>query len=281
MKKILVLIASLSIVLLSAQDKDNGWKMTGVSGLNMNQSYYSDNWKGTETGSVSWKTYVDMTADKEFNSVFTNKNKMNLEFGQTHSQDEETGDWKRPEKTSDKISIESIGLFTLNSFADPFVSLKFESVFIDESVPGETKALNPITLTESFGAYRSIFNNENHVLDTRLGFAFKEMLNSHDAIDNTTSGGIEMITDYTTSMMEKRADFKSSLNLYKAVYYSEEDDVNDDWKEVDINWQNTVTVKLNSFLNVNFYTQLLYDKEISTKGQFKQTSGLGVSYKFM
>ncbi len=64
-------------------------------------------------------------------------------------------------------------------------------------------------------------------------------------------------------------------------YYSEEDDVNDDWKEVDINWQNTVTVKLNSFLNVNFYTQLLYDKEISTKGQFKQTSGLGVSYKFM
>jgi hypothetical protein len=278
MKKILLLMICLLAVFLSAEE----WKIEGTTGVTLNQNYYSDNWNGEENGSVSWMAYVDMLADKQINPKFLNKNKMRLEFGQTHSQNSDTDNWDKPEKTSDKIDIESLGLFTLGAFVDPFVGFKFESAFLDESVDDDTKIINPITLTESFGASKTIFKNEMQEMNTRLGGAFKQNLNSHDSIDNTNNGGLEFVADYKTSWMEKRADFKSSLILYQALYYSEEDsDPDDNWKAMDVNWENTLAIKLNSILTANFYTQLIYDKEISYKGQLKQTSGLGLSYKFM
>jgi hypothetical protein len=278
MKKILLLMICLLAVFLSAEE----WKIEGTTGVTLNQNYYSDNWNGEENGSVSWMAYVDMLADKQINPKFLNKNKMRLEFGQTHSQNSDTDNWDKPEKTSDKIDIESLGLFTLGAFVDPFVGFKFESAFLDESVDDDTKMINPITLTESFGASKTIFKNEMQEMNTRLGGAFKQNLNSHDSIDNTNNGGLEFVADYKTSWMEKRADFKSSLILYQALYYSEEDsDPDDNWKAMDVNWENTLAIKLNSILTANFYTQLIYDKEISYKGQLKQTSGLGLSYKFM
>ncbi|MEP4534377.1 MAG: DUF3078 domain-containing protein [Cyclobacteriaceae bacterium] len=70
-----------------------------------------------------------------------------------------------------------------------------------------------------------------------------------------------------------------------------------DFPTVDVNWQNTLVMKINKFMTANFYTQMIYDKDIrSTKDkngngtlelseqkarmQFKSVLGVGLSYAF-
>jgi hypothetical protein len=70
--------------------------------------------------------------------------------------------------------------------------------------------------------------------------------------------------------------------MYKALYFSEEDKINnDDWKAVDVDWENTFTVSISQYIMVNFYAQLIYDKQEDKAGQFRQTLALGLTYKFM
>ncbi len=282
MKKILVFTILLIAVFIQAED----WKISGTSGLNVNQSYYSDNWDAGESGSFNWIANVDLKAEKQMHDKFLSKNKLLLEFGQTHTQNKDTDNWEKPSKTTDNIEFESLGLFTLNSYVDPFAAFKFKSQFLDESMPEETKSVNPMTLTESFGVSRFFIKNDVQEFSGRFGGAFKQNINSHDEIDNTNNGGLELVADYSIIFSEKNADFKSSLTLYKALYNSESDDLEgtpaeDYWEETDIDWQNTLTYKLSSFINIKFSTQLLYDREISAKGRFKQNSSIGLSYKFL
>ncbi len=66
-------------------------------------------------------------------------------------------------------------------------------------------------------------------------------------------------------------------------------------ENVDVNWENTFTMKINSHLNANLMTHLIYDDDVmisidrdgdgETEGagprlQFKQLFGAGFSYKF-
>lgn len=63
--------------------------------------------------------------------------------------------------------------------------------------------------------------------------------------------------------------------------------------EIDVNWQNLMTMKINSLLSVNWQTQLIYDKDIEFKEidefgtetitnrvQFKSVFGVGLAYNF-
>lgn len=63
-----------------------------------------------------------------------------------------------------------------------------------------------------------------------------------------------------------------------------------DFGTVDVNWQNTIVMKINEVLSANWYTQLIYDKDIKTtnedgsvgdaKIQWKSVFGVGLSYNF-
>ena len=68
------------------------------------------------------------------------------------------------------------------------------------------------------------------------------------------------------------------------MYFSEKDNVKgtefeDYWKAVDVNWENIVNASISKIITVNFYTQFLYDKEVTKKGRFKQTLGIGFIFK--
>ena len=54
----------------------------------------------------------------------------------------------------------------------------------------------------------------------------------------------------------------------------------DYWRAPDINWETVFTASITKYLMVNLYTQLLYDKQIDRAGRFKQTLGLGLSWKY-
>ncbi len=58
---------------------------------------------------------------------------------------------------------------------------------------------------------------------------------------------------------------------------------------IDVNWQNTVVMKVNKVLSANLFTHLLYDEDIKTgksdngpvaKVQFKSVFGVGLAYNF-
>jgi hypothetical protein len=80
--------------------------------------------------------------------------------------------------------------------------------------------------------------------------------------------------------------YTGKLTLYRAFYFSKKDEVKgteleDDWKAIDVNWENIISASLSKIVTVNLYTQLLYDKEVSRKGRFKQTLAIGFVFKMM
>jgi len=271
-------------VLISSFAFAEKWNTAADVSFSMNQNSYSDNWDGDEKGTINWVFNANLLAEKPLCKKIYNTNTLKLAFGQTHNQiiDNDKKVWAIPEKTTDQIDFQSMFRFTLGTVVDPFVGFRFESQFLDKSKPDETKVINPITLTGSFGVARVFVKKENTELTSRLGGAFKEYLNSHKSIDNTNDGGVEFVTNFRTPLAKGKISYISMLDVYKAFFYSESDsEINDNWKAPRLNWENTFSASITKLINVNLYIQMIYDKQNVDEMQFKQTLSLGLTYKLM
>jgi hypothetical protein len=283
----------MAIIFILPIAQSANWEKTFDLSLNATQSSYSDNWTGGEAGNLSWTANANGIFTKQMTSVLNLKNTVKLAFGQTHSQDKDTKNWSKPTKSTDKIDLESVGLFKLQSFIDPYAALRLESQFLDASVTAHKRYFNPILLTQSAGIAKEFKKNEKNNVLLRLGFAVKENINrvlqppdSTTAKSETaTDGGIEYVADAKFVLSDKLG-YLGKLTVYKALFYSKKDDFmgkpeQDYWKEVDINWENGLTASISKYVQVVFYAQLLYDKQISLKGRLKQTLSLGLTYKLL
>ena len=279
MKKIiLVMIVIVAAIGLFAED----WNTVGDISITMNQNAYSDNWAGGERGSISWVFNANFLAEKQLTAKVHNKNTLKLAFGQTHNQVADLAgekSWEKPVKSTDLIDFESMFRFTLGSIVDPFASFSVDSQFLDESGE-ETKIFNPITLTEALGIAKVFIKDDTQELSTRLGGAFKQYFDS----ESTNDGGIEFVGEFRKPFAENVIKYSTTLNLYKPIVYSESESLEgqeneDDWKQVRMDWQHNVDISLTSLINLKLYVQLLYNEMIIDEVQFKETLGLGLSYK--
>lgn len=131
--------------------------------------------------------------------------------------------------------------------------------------------------------------------------------------------GSELIVQYLKSW-DKKLTYTSRLSFYQPFTWSKKDvfedspsdsliaaglpaDIADFTTTVDIDWQNTLSAQVTSIIAVQLYVELLYDKYDNTvvptlddtgaienapavaasvrrKGQFKETLGIGLTYKF-
>ena len=94
------------------------------------------------------------------------------------------------------------------------------------------------------------------------------------------------VSDFTSPLADTSITVTSKLSVYRAFYYSKSDEFaglpsEDYWKAPDVNWETILTAGITKYLMVNLYVQLLYDKEVSLAGRFKQTLSLGLTYKLM
>jgi hypothetical protein len=267
------------------------WKKQLDLNLTLTQNSYSDNWTGGEAGNISWVANAKSGFEKKHSEKLISKTTSKFSFGQTHAQDKETKDWAKPEKSTDLIDIETLARFTLQVWVDPYLALRFESQFLDNSYPELKRYLNPKKITESVGISRQFYKTEKNEILSRLGLALRQIITEDIAdtaqelteINSTNDGGIESVTDVQLALSDKIS-YTSKLSLYKALFYSESDQVKgtpqeDYWKEPDANWENTVSVSVAKYVTVSLYAQLLYDKEIDKKGRFKETLSLGLTYK--
>ena len=257
-----------------------GWNTAADISLNMNQNSYSDNWAGDEIGAISWAFNANLLAEKQLTQKINNKNTLKLAFGQTHSQYiDVNGDkkWAKPDKTTDLIDFESMFRLTLGIFVDPFTSVRWESQFLDKQ-NDEMKNLNPNILTETFGVVKLFIKKENKELSTRLGAAFKQYFDKY-ADESTNDGGVEFVSEYKSPLAQNAINYSTKLILYKALFYSESDTADDAWKAVRMDWEHILSASITKLINLNLYFQLIYDETVIDEIQFKQTLGLGFTYK--
>lgn len=243
---------------------------------------------GTELSNITWVATSNTSAEKQLKSWLLNRTTLKLAFGQTHLQKVEASgerEWQTPQKSTDKIDLESLFRFTTQGWVDPFFAVKMESQFIDESDPSLTRIVNPMLFTESAGAMRSFYSSENSSLDTRLGMAIRERLNREALqpdltreMETTIDGGLESVTEYKTKLPMMDANFKSRLGLYQALFNSESDNVDGDWKALDVSWENALIAKLWGLISANLTFELRYEKEAVHAVQWKEILGLGFSY---
>ena len=261
------------------------WERRMDLNLTLTQNSYSDNWAGGEAGNVSWVANVNSGFERKLSEKIDFKTTIKLAFGQTHGQNQETKKWTKPVKSTDLIDIEALARYTMKTWVDPYFALRFESQFMDASYPQLKRYINPKKITESGGISRQFYKTEKNEILSRLGLALRQIItedivvedSTKTEINSTNDGGIESVTDVKLTLSDKIS-YTSKLSLYKALFYSKSDEENY-WKEVDVNWENIISVSIAKYVTVLLYTQLLYDKEIDKKGRFKETLSLGLTYK--
>jgi hypothetical protein len=131
----------------------------------------------------------------------------------------------------------------------------------------------------------------------------------------TNDGGFEFVTDAKTSVLSKRVAWTSKLTLYQPVFYSGKADLQDagfaalaaHTMALDADFENLFTSQITKILSVQLYTRWLYDQydnsvkpvfkdlnaptageelalrnaAVRKAGQFKQTLGIGLTYRFL
>ena len=299
----LTLAVFLTLVLVpqayvSAQDTTHtGWKKSIIIDLTTTQTAYSDSWIGGEAGSVNWVSNLNAFAEKKLSPKVDFRTTLRLSFGQTLTQDAETKDWAKPKKSADLIDWENIARFIVNAYLDPYAAFRVEGRFLDASVAAKKLYLTPLKFTESVGLAHRFHERDKDQITSRLGMAVKQtlkkMVTGYDPIldeymtDDSTliDAGLESVTDANLTLNE-RLSYTGKLTVYKAFIFSGKDDVlgtpyEDNWKAIDINWENMVSASISKIVTVNLYTQFLYDKQESRKGRVKETVGVGLVYKMM
>lgn len=277
MKKLIFIVIAISLFgTLVAQ---NQWDFTFDVKGTLNQSYYTDNWDGEEESNINWVTQGNMRANRQITDWFKSMNSLKLKFGQIYdTKKDEDGyqkpGWEDPRKSDDEIDLLSLGLFTLDGWVDPYASLRVQTVFEGNRL----RALNPLRFSQGIGAAKTILDFDRMGLDARLGLSLRQL---HQYRQTTmVDGGFEFITEFMYIEPLEKAKFTSTVQLFQALYNSEDDDLpNDYWKTLDVEWTNEVSIQIYKYMSFNIYSQLLYDKEIDRTGRFKQTSGLGLTYK--
>ncbi len=288
MKSIFVSIitaAMLSATFICAEP----WEFTTDASLSFSQSYYSDNWTGSELGNITWTAGSNSVLERQLSALLHSRTTLELVYGQTHQQridDEGNKRWGKPDKSTDKVDLESVMRLTLQVYVDPFISARWESQFLDLRDETETFVFNPHRFTESAGIIRNFITKDNHYLSARLGAAFRQKIDRNVLIEGeretqtTYDGGIEFIGEYMRRFLPRDILYKSKLQVYQALLYSEEDETEDDyWKAVNIYWEHRVTAKIWSVVNAVFFFEMVYDKEEDRSVQYRQTLGLGVFFQ--
>ena len=290
MKKYLVILA---IIIMAAGLSAKGWELDSNLNFTLTQSNFSSSWQGDELSNINWVLNSNNTAEKQLKDWLHNKNTLKLAFGQTHNQRTRLSSsgttkkyWEKPEKSTDKIDLESMLRFTTHGWVDPFVAGRMESQFLDLS-QAETRIINPMLFTDTAGNIRTFIDQKNTKFTTRLGPAFREKVHRDVIIaagdketQVTVDGGLELVSELTKKLsFPLNMDYRSRLQLYQALFNSKSDDLpNDDWKSLDMVWENTLTTKLFGALSANLIFELRYDKEEVHELQWKEILGLGLSY---
>lgn len=284
MKTLLKMTLTLAMIfsgIVMAQDEagkpSSAWEKSVLGGLNLTQTGF-DNWAAGGENAFAWQMNLSYKFVKDLDKTnWSNTGKFLYGATKTGEQD--------MRKSADEIKLESVLTYKLGSTINPYVSVTGETQFaagMDYSTDSSFQIsafMDPGYFRESLGAGYQI----NEGLATRLGLSFKQTVTTDYptpyADDAATTEvetlrsefGAESVTDLTYNISET-AVFVSKLELFTAFSA---------FDEIDANWDNTLTVKVSDYINMNMNFKMVYDKDISVKRQIKQSMAFGFNYTFI
>lgn len=273
MKKFLILF--LLINFSFAQDTSRVEIITkATSGINISQISFT-NWAQGGENSFSWTLFGNLSIATK-SSDWTTRNSLKFAYGRTKlgTQDFRTND--------NEFFIETIISKNVGWAVDPFFSNSIRSP-ITTGYSYKTKTperiadfFDPGYVTQTFGfTYDRVKG-----IKTRLGVALQEIFTNRqrkysdnpDTKDKVEAfkleTGIESVTSSEFLVMENIF-YKGSLRLFSKF---------ENMKYWDIRWDNTITAKVNNYVNVNFNFLVLYERKQSLKTQIKEALQLGLVY---
>ena len=269
------LIFLLSFVIIAAQDDKipDGWISKGVAGLNLSQIALS-NWSQGGDNSLAF------TLNGDFNFTYNSNpwkldNNLKLSFGRTKLGSESF------KTTDNEIYLENIVSRDVNWPVSPFFSNTVRTVlakgysYDNDQVTQISAFFDPGYVTQSLGfTYDRVKG-----FKSRLGVALQETFTSkfnYYSDDPKTQEiekfkletGMESVTEGEFTLDENLL-MNSKLRLFTRF------DALDVW---DVRWDNTITAKINSYLNCNLNVLVIYEKSQSPKTQVKEALQLGITY---
>lgn len=283
-------IVALAVSFIAAAEK-KGWVIDADANVTVTQNAYSNSWIGGERGSLSWASRLNFVAEKQLNSWFNHRNTLKLNYGQTKNQNDNKS-WGDFAKSADLIDFETLQRFSIGKKTEPFVAVRLISQFMDERDSMTTHYGNPVNVTESFGASRSLVTRDALTWGARIGGAVQQAIDrySYDVdkrehvTDVVNNAGFELVTEMKASLREGLFDYSGLLTVFQAVISSEsENDAGSGtpyWQYPDLNWENILSVNLTKYIMVNATVQLLYDREKHADARIKEVMAIGLTYKF-
>ena len=277
MKKTLILITIIFVAALSvrAQDKksEEGWQNSGVIGINLSQTSFT-NWSQGGENSLAFSLFGNFEANY-LTSQWTFSNKLKLTYGKTKLANQES------RINENEFYLEDVYSYLAGWKLNPYVSNIAQTVLAAGYDYGVSPAVqqsaffDPGYLSQSAG-FEYVKGN---TFKSRVGISLQETFTSQFtkfSDDPTTreiekskvETGIESVTELKTPVVEN-VTYRSYLRLFGRF---EEPGV---W---DVRWDNTLTMKVNSFLNVNLNVLVVYKKVETPKTQVREALMLGVSY---
>lgn len=295
MKKIFYvgILALLTASLTFAQDdkEQKDWMIKGVTGLNASQTALS-NWSAGGENTFTGNVYLNIQANYKKNR-WSWDNALNTDFGKTYTK---SNDWV---KAVDKIELTSkLGYAFSKNW-----NIAFMGNFLTQYAPGYkdaadkkngkphiSKFLSPGYLTLALGAeYKPCddFSVLISPLTGKLTFVHDDYLSSIGAFG--VNPGKHLLAELGASVVAnlnkkftENINYISKLTLFSAY--------NNNFGNVDMIWDNMLSMKVSKYLTTTLTLNMLYDddihavdkdgKEIGPRLQIREMIGVGVAYNF-
>ncbi len=279
MKNILFLLLVLISTLAFAQDKKDtikvGWGASAVTGLNLSQVAFSD-WSQGGDNSLAF-TIFGLLGANYYAMPWKLENSLKLAYGRTKLGESAF-------RTNDnELYLESVLTYDVPTWeVDPYFSNTVRTVIskgYDYKVDPALQISNffdPGYITQSLGfSYDKLKG-----FKTRLGLAIQETFTqefNQYSDDADTPDKVEKFKLETglESVTEGEVEFAENMLLNSKLRLFTRFNMLDVW---DVRWDNTITAKVNDFVNVNLNVLVIYEKSQSLKTQIKEALQLGFTY---
>ena len=295
----LALILSLGVMAQEATETPaptGPWTKKGNIGLNFGQSSYT-NWAAGGQNSLTWQGIFNYEIHYAKGN-FKWDNTLNTSLGYCYFNFKQ-----KPIKTDDKIEFTSLAGLKATEKLNYSAELAFRSQFAKgykydvDSTHYVSRFLAPAYISLGLGIewvpsqyfslnFAPLTGRLTIVQDTALAksFGFEPTLDPHDNehIYHTTrmEFGARAMAKFQYPLF-KNVDFNSKLELFSNYLKNPQ--------YIDVDWQNMLVLKVNSWLNANVSTQLLYDHDIpfyddhgdlieGSKVQFKEVLSIGLLF---
>jgi len=301
MKKLLLILFVISgLTAMSQTDTTKYWKFENKASLNFSQSYFS-NWSaGGENTLATTGKYTNNSNYAKGKHKWDNW--LNLALGYSL-----IGDAK-PLKTDDKIEFISSYGYDIHEKIYATILLTFKTQFAngynykEDSTVYISKFMAPGTVDIGPGIE---WKANDHFMVNFSPVTAKWIIVNDQRLADAGSFGLDpAVVDTNGVIIEHASKVKSmfgvkllavlNYEIFKNVDFGTKLELFSDYlnnpQNIDINWQAGLTLKVNSWLNVNITTELIYDNDImfanddgtgfGPRTQFNENMQLGLVVTF-